>query len=76
MVLSIGMNHSLYVRCKDIKAAHKLPEDFAEIKLAFLQRLKSEFETWSILHALIIKGDQTTGSKLVPVSQWIMVGKI
>ena len=57
-----------YCKRKATKAARKLPVDFAEIKLSFLQRIKDEIETWSIPHALIINWDQT-GSKLVPVSE-------
>ena len=60
-----------YVKRKTTKAAHKLPDDFPEVKQAFLQRVKSEVETWNILHALIINWDQT-GSKLVPASEWTM----
>ena len=43
--------------------------NFPKVKQAFLQRVKSEVETWNIPHALIINWDQT-GSKLVPVSEW------
>ena len=59
------------MKLKATKAAHKLPDDFSEVKQAFLQRVKSEVETWNIPHVLIINWDQT-GSKLVPVSEWTM----
>ena len=59
------------MKCKDTKAAHKLLDDFPEVKQAFLQRVKSEVETWNIPHVLIINWNQT-GSKLVPVSEWTM----
>ena len=48
-----------YVKCKATKAAHKLPDDFPEVKQAFLQRVKSEVETWNIPHVLIINWDHT-----------------
>ena len=57
-----------YVKCK---AARKLPENFAEAKLGFYQRIKEEVDMWSIPLTLIINWDQT-GSKLVPVSEWTM----
>lgn len=60
-----------FVKRKGTKAARKLPENFAEIKHVFLERVKSEVETWSIPPALILNWDQT-GSKLVPVSEWTM----
>ena len=60
-----------YVKRKATKAARKMPENYAEVKLGFLQRIKSEVEAWSIPHALIINWDQT-GSKLVPVSEWTL----
>ena len=70
-----GQNHSFveleYVKNKATKAARKIPDDFPEVKHAFLQRVKSEVETWNIPHALIINWDQTE-SKLVPVSEWTM----
>ena len=44
---------------KATKAARKLPENFAEAKLGFYQRIKEEVETWSIPLALIINWDQT-----------------
>ena len=43
-----------YVKRKATKAARKLPENYAEAKLGFLQRIKSEVDTWSIPHTLII----------------------
>ena len=57
-----------YVKCKASKAARKLPPDFANIKLQFLQRIKDEVATNSMPPALILKFDQTN-SKLVPVSE-------
>ena len=60
-----------YVKRKATKAAHNLTDYFPEVKQAFLQRVKSEVETWNIPHALIINRDQT-GSMLVPVSEWTM----
>ena len=43
-----------YIKRKATKAPHKSPEDFAEAKLGFYQRIKSEVETWSIPLALIV----------------------
>ena len=60
-----------YVKRKAPKAARKLPADFPEIKLSFLQRIKDEVEKNSIPQDLIVNWDQT-GSKLVPVSEWTM----
>ena len=58
-------------RHKATKATRKLPADFLEIKLSFLQRIKDEVEKNSIPQDLIVNWDQT-GSKLVPVSEWTM----
>ena len=60
-----------YVKRKATKAAHELPENFAEDNLGFYQRIKEELETWSISLAFIINWDQT-GSKLAPVSELTM----
>ena len=58
-------------RRKATKAPCKLPVDFLEIKLSFLQRIKDEVEKNSVPQDLIVNWDQT-GSKLVPVSEWTM----
>ena len=63
-----------HVKHKATKVARKLPDIFTETKQAFLQRVKSEVETWNIPLAFIINWDQT-GSRLVPVSQWTMERK-
>ena len=67
----MGRIISLSQRHKATKAARKLPADFLEIKLSFLQRIKDEVEKNSIPQDLIANWDQT-GSKLVPVSEWTM----
>ena len=46
-----------YVKRKATKAARKLPNIFADVKLGFYQRIKEEVETWSIRLALIINWD-------------------
>ena len=56
---------------KATKAARKLPPDFPDVKLGFLQRIKDEVLTNSIPLALVLNFDQTS-SKLVPVSEWTM----
>ncbi len=57
-----------YVKRKATKAARKLPADFADIKLTFLERITNEVQSNSIPLALVLNWDQT-GSKLVPVSE-------
>ncbi len=56
---------------KATKAARKLPADFADIKLTFLERIMNEVQSNSIPLALVLNWDQT-GSKLVPVSEWTL----
>ncbi len=56
---------------KATKAARKLPADFADIKLTFLERITNEVQSNSIPLALVLNWDQT-GSKLVPVSEWTL----
>ena len=63
-------NHG-YVKRKATKEAQKLPPDFSDIKLGFLQRIKDEVVSNSIPLALVFNFDQT-GSKLVPVCEWTM----
>ena len=63
-----------YVKRESTKAAKKLPSDFADLKLAFLERIRSEVEENAIAPELILNWDQT-GSKLVPVGEWTMAGE-
>jgi hypothetical protein len=56
-----------YVKRKATKAARKLPPDFPDIKLGFLQRIKDEVVTNSIPLALVLNFDQTS-----LVSEWTM----
>lgn len=48
-----------YVKRKSTKAARKLPGDFAEIKLTFLERIRKEVQSNSIPLSLILNWDQT-----------------
>ena len=59
------------VKRKATKAARKIPDDFADVKLAFLQRVASTVKETNIPFELIINWDQT-GSKFVPASQWTL----
>ena len=57
---------------KATKTARKLPSDFTDIKLTFLERIRNEVQSNSIL--LSLDCDQT-GSKIVPVSEWTLEKK-
>ena len=59
------------VKRKTTKAVRKLPDDFADVKVAFLQRVASVVKESSVPFELVINWDQT-GSKFVPASQWIL----
>ena len=59
------------VKRKATKAARKLPDDFADVKVAFLQRVASVVKESSVPFELVINWDQTE-SKFVPASQWIL----
>ena len=59
------------VKRKATKVARKLPDDFSDVKLAFLQRVASTVKENSIPFELIINWDQT-GSKFVLASQWTL----
>ena len=59
------------VRRKGTKAARKLPKDFEEVKVRFLDQVSHAITTHSIPSDLVINWDQT-GTKFVPVSQWTM----
>ena len=56
---------------KATKAARKLPQEYAELKVAFLKRMEDEVKTNDIPGEMIIKWDHI-GSKLVPVNSWTM----
>ena len=60
-----------YVKRKATKAARKIPEDFEDLKSAFLERIRTEVQENAIPLPLIFNWDQT-GSKLVPVSEWTL----
>jgi hypothetical protein len=59
------------VKRKATKAARKLPNDFAEIKLAFLKRVSDCVHEHKIPPELIVNWDQT-GAKYVPTSEWTL----
>ena len=59
------------VKRKATKAARKFPDDFADVKIAFLQRVASVVKESSVPFELVINWDQT-GSKFVPASQWTL----
>ena len=51
--------HHGYVKCKSTKAAKRLPADFADLKLAFLERIRREVQENGI-------PPDFTGTKLAP----------
>ena len=59
------------VKRKATKAARKVPPDFADIKLAFLQRVAEIVHENEIPPELVINWDQT-GAKFVPTGQWTL----
>lgn len=56
---------------KGTKAARKLPDDFAAIRVAFLERIRFSVQEHKIPADLVLNWDQT-GVRLVPVSEWTM----
>ena len=59
------------VKRKATKAARKVPPDFADVKLAFLQQVATIVQENEVPPDLIIKWDQTE-AKFVPTSQWTL----
>ena len=59
------------VKRKATKAARKMPLDFADIKLTFLQRVAEIVHESKVPPELVINWDQT-GAKFVPASQWTL----
>ena len=59
------------VKRKATKAARKIPPDFADIKLTFLQRVAEIVRENKVPSELVINWDQT-GAKFVPTSQWTL----
>ena len=62
------------VKRKGTQAARKVPLDFKEIKLAYLDRISSVVNMHKIPSYLVINWDQT-GCKFVPTSNWTMEEK-
>ena len=67
------MTRMNYVKQKATKAAHKVPVNFSEIKLACLKRIVDCVKDHNIPPELIINCDQT-GAKYVPTSEWTEEG--
>ena len=59
------------VKRKATKAARKMPPDFADIKLTFLQRVADIVRENKVPPELVTNWDQT-GAKFVPASQLIL----
>ena len=59
------------VKRKATKAARKMPPDFADIKLTFLQRVAEIVRENKVPPELVTNWDQT-GAKFVPASQLIL----
>ena len=59
------------VKRKATKAARKVPQDFQDVKAAFLHRIKDTVNKHAIPDSMIVNFDQT-GSKFVPCSEWTM----
>ena len=53
------------------KAARKVPEDFADLKAEFLDRITEKVVQYNIPPELVINIDQT-GVAIVPTSKWTM----
>ena len=62
------------VKRKATKAARKVPPDFPEIKLAFLNRIACCVKEYNIPPSLILNWDQT-GTKFVPTSDWTLAAE-
>ena len=60
-----------YVKRKGTKAARKVPDDFDNVKAAFLQNVTAQITTHKIPDDLVINFDQT-GCKIVPQSDWTL----
>ena len=60
-----------YVKRKASKAARKLPTDFPELKVAYVNRLQEEVKCNAIHLQVLFDWDQI-GVKLVPDSSWTM----
>ena len=64
------------VKRKGTRAAHKIPDDFEDVKKAFLVRVSDVFsKAGNPPPQLIINFDQT-GCKFIPCSQWTMEAKV
>ena len=62
------------VKRKGTKTARKLPDDFQDLKQAFLDKIVKCVNDYNIPHELIINFDQT-GLKMVPTSEWTLEEK-
>ena len=62
------------VKQKGTKAARKLPENFGEVKAAYLERTRSEIQEHSIPGELVLNMDET-GTRIVPVDNYTWAKK-
>jgi hypothetical protein len=66
--LLVRMN---FVRRKGTKATRKLPEDFENIRINFVERVKTAVHSNTVSLELFVNFDQTN-AKYVPTSEWTM----
>ena len=60
-----------FVKRKGTKAAKKLPDDFAQVKLRFMSRVCEKVKAHQIPPELVLNLDET-GLPIVPVSNWTL----
>ena len=60
-----------FVRRKGTKAAHKLPDNYADLKADFLRRITEVVSQHSIPAELVLNFDQTA-VPIIPISKWTL----
>ena len=57
------------MKCKATWTSHKIPDDFEDIKTAYLNNISNIIKEHSISPCMVVNFDQT-GTKMIPVSDW------